>query len=224
MRGLVLIVLVLVAFGIGIYITSPQISVPLPDVQITQEDVTQIIISKLHNEQPASFLVTGHLDVTADITQANTKYLFPEYFDKNISLGTTKSTVRLAGRVSYGIDLTKIQEASISFEPGNVVVITQDEIEVESVEPDMENMQIQTEVGWARLHAWSGQEVEREALIIAKDALEAEAVGHLRTSLQPAKNTEAALSHLLVPVLTAAGVSNPIIHFRKGITLDAPTG
>ncbi len=224
MRGLFLIALLVAALAIGVYLSPPQVSLPLPEVQITQEDVKQLIISKLHREQPASFLVSGHLDVSADITQENTKYLFPDYFDKSISLGTTKSTVRLPGRVSYGIDLTKIEDVSITFEPDNVVVITLAELEVEAVEPDLENMQIQTDVGWARLHAWSGKAVERKALIVAKNALEAEAIGHLRTSPQPAINTEAALSRLLVPVLTSAGVSNPVIRFRTGSIRYAPQG
>ncbi|MFK7844773.1 MAG: DUF4230 domain-containing protein [Rhodothermales bacterium] len=217
--------MILGALAVGMYLSPPQVSMPsLPDVQITQEDVKQIIISKLHREQAAAFLVSGYLDVSADITQENTKYLFPEYFDKSISLGTTRSKVRLPGRVSYGVDLAKIDAASISFEPNNVVVITMSELEVDSVEPDLANMQVQTDVGWARLHSWSGQAVEQKAMTVAKDALEAEAVSHLRTSMQPAYNTEAALSRLLVPALEAAGVGNPTIRFRKGLPLYGPTG
>lgn len=225
MRGLFLIIMILGALAVGMYLSPPQVSLPsLPDVQITQEDVKQIIISKLHREQPAAFLVSGYLDVSADITQENTKYLFPEYFDKSISLGTTRSKVRLPGRVSYGVDLTKINDASITFEPNNVVVITMSALEVGAVEPDLANMQVQTDVGWARLHSWSGQAVEQKAMTIAKDALEAEAVSHLQTSTQPAYNTETALSRLLIPALEAAGVSNPVIRFRKGVPVYVPRG
>ncbi len=222
MRGFSLIIMLLAVLGIVLYLSPPQLS--LPEIQITQEEVKQLIITELHNEQPASFLVSGYLDITANITQENTKYLFPGYFDKSISLGTTKSNVRLPGRVSYGIDLLKITDSSISFEPNNVVVISFSKIEVESVEPDLANMEIQTEVGWARLHSYSGKTVERKALVIAKDALEAEAVEHIATSPQPAYNTEAALSRLLVPVLKAAGVSNPTIRFRKSVSIQPGTG
>lgn len=225
MRGIFLILLLLAGVAVGIYLSPPQISAPsLPDVQITQEDVKEIIISELRRELPASFLVAGYLDINATITQQNTKYLFPEYFDKSISLGTTKSTVRLPGRVSYGVDLLKIDGSSISFEPGNVVVITASELEVEAVDPDLENMEVQTEVGWARLHSWSGQAVEHKAMVVAKDALRAEAEGHLETSPQPLRNTEAALSRLLVPALKAAGVSDPVIRFRKGVPIYTPQG
>ncbi len=223
MRGSFLILLLLIALGVGLYLAPPKVSLPLPEVQVTQTEVRQLIMSKLLREQPASFLVTGYLDIAADITEENTKYLFPEYFDQSFSLGTTKSVVRLNGRVSYGIDLLKLGAESITFEPNNVVVITVRELEIESVNPDLENMQIQTEVGWARLHSHSGQAVERKALIEAKNALEAEAVEHLRTSPNPVQNTEAALSRLLVPVLEAAGVSNPTIRFRRGIPIyDTP--
>ncbi len=224
MRGFFLILLLLIALGIGLYLAPPKLSLPIPEVEVTQTEVRQLIMSRLLREQPASFLVTGYLDIAADITEENTKYLFPEYFDQSISLGTTKSVVRLNGRVSYGIDLLKLGDESITFEPNNVVVITVRDLEVEAVDPDLENMQIQTEVGWARLHSRSGQAVEKKALAEAKNALEAEAVAHLQTSPQPLQNTEAALSRLLVPVLEAAGISNPTIRFRRGIPIYTQPG
>lgn len=224
MRGFTLILLLLIALGVGLYLAPPKVSVPLPDVQVTQAEVKQLIISRLLREQPASFLVTGHLDIAADITEQNTKYLFPEYLDKSFSLGTTRSVVRLTGRVSYGIDLLKLGDDAISFEPNNVVVITANELEVEAVDPDLQNMQIKTEVGWARLHSRSGQAVEKKAIVEARNALEAEALAHLATSPQPVANTEAALARLLVPALEAAGVSNPTIRFRRGIPLYTPPG
>lgn len=220
MRGFFLIVLLIAAVGVALYLSPPQ--VPIPDVQFTQEDVKQMIVTELHRELPAAFLVSGHLEITADITQENTKYLFPDYFDKSISLGTTKSTVRLPGRVSYGVDLMKIDATSIMFEPNNVVVINVDAIEVESVDPDLANMQVQTEVGWARMHARSGHAVERKAVVIAKDALEAEALSHLQTSPQPTYNTEAALSRIVVPVLDAAGFPNATIRIQRGVPIRLP--
>ncbi len=216
--------MLLAAVAVGVYLSPPQVSVPLPDVQFTQADVKEIIISKLHREHPAAFLVSGYLDVSAEITQENTKYLFPDYFDKSISLGTTKSTIRLPGRVSYGVDLLKIGDSSITFEPNNVVVITVQELEVEAVDADLARMEVQTEVGWARLHSRSGQATEKRAMVIAKEALEAEAISHLETSPQPVFNTESALSRILVPALESAGITDPKIRFRRGIVLDSPTG
>jgi hypothetical protein len=186
----------------------------LPEAHVTQAEVQQLIITRLIDEYPASFLITGYLDVAADITRENTRYLFPDYFDDQLSLGTTRSTVRLPGRVSYGVDLTTLEPESISFESDSIVVITLGAIEIQSVEADLENMQIRTEVGWARLSSRSGRTVEREAILFAQKALREQATKHMRASGQPVLNTETALAQLLVPVLQAAGIAHPQVKFR----------
>ncbi len=210
----VLFVLLLLAVGAGVGMWLMQARFTLPEVQVTQQQVQQLVITRLIDEQPTSFLVTGYLDVTADITQENTKYLFPDYFDEELSLGTTRSTVRLPGRISYGVDLTKLSPDSIVLEQDSMVVITLGAVEMQSVEPDLENMQIRTEVGWARLSARSGRTVEREAIMFAQKALRNQASEHLQTSGQPVLNTQQALEQLLSPVLQAAGISNPVVRFR----------
>lgn len=209
-----LFVLLLLAVGAGVGMWLMQARLALPDVQVTQQQVRQLVITKLIDEQPTSFLVTGYLDVTADITQENTKYLFPEYFDEDLSLGTTRSTVRLPGRISYGVDLTKLKPDAILLEQDSIIVITLGAVEMQSVEADLENMQIQTDVGWARLSARSGRTVERKAIMFAQQALKDQAGNHLQTSGQPVLNTQQALEQLLTPVLRAAGIANPVVRFR----------
>ena len=75
-------------------------------------------------------------------------------------------------------------------------------------------MQVQTEVGWARLSAWSGRAVERKAIAYAQKALRTEAEKHLESSARPLINAEAAMSQLLTPVLQAAGIANPVVKLR----------
>lgn len=210
----VLFVLLLLAVGAGAGMWLMQTRLVLPEVQVTQHQVQQLIITKLVDEQPTSFLVTGYLDVTADITQENTKYLFPDYFDDDLSLGTTRSTVRLPGRISYGVDLTQLKPDAIVLQQDSIVVITLGAIEMQSVEADLENMQIQTDVGWARLSSRSGRTVERKAIMFAQQALKDQAGQHLQTSGQPVLNTQRALEQLLIPVLRTAGIANPVIRFR----------
>ncbi|MEZ4699530.1 MAG: DUF4230 domain-containing protein [Rhodothermales bacterium] len=212
------VLLVLGAAG-GIWLMR-QPSLFLP--RFTESDIEQVVITTLQRETPAAFLVTGRLDITADITEANTKYLFPEYFDESLSLGTTRSTVRLPGVAAYGIDLSSLSPETIAFTSDSVLVITVSGIQIESVEPDLGGMMVQTEVGWARLSARSGRNVERRAIIAAQDALREEAVAHIERSGQPLLNTEMALQRLLVPALQSVGVQHPQVRVRIAPTIVEP--
>ncbi len=182
--------------------------------RFTESDVQVAVVTTLQRESPAAFLVTGRLDITADITQANTRYLLPEYFDKSISLGTTRSMVRLPGVATYGVDLRGLSVEAVEWTADSVVVITIAGVTVESVEPHLDDMMVQTEVGWARMSARSGRTVERQAIIAAQNALRAEANAHLGRSAQPLLNTEAALQALLTPVLQAVGITTPRVRVR----------
>lgn len=220
---LVFFLLVLVAgVAIGLWYMRPELS--LPKVEITQHDVRQAVITHLIDEQQDAFLLAGYLDIAADITQENTKYLFPDYFEDMISLGTTRSTVRLPGRATYGIDLDQIYPVSVTFGPDSVVVITISGLEIKSVEPYLDQMQVRTEVGWARLSARSGRTVERKAIVFAQQALRDQAEEHLASSAQPMVNAERAMNQMLAPVLQAAGVRNPVVRLRliPNISPQAP--
>ena len=209
--GFVVLVLAL-GLAAGMWLMRPQID--LPQVNITQHDVRQAVVTRLIDEQQASFLIAGYLEIAAEITEENTKYLFPDYFEDMLSLGTTRSTVRLPGRATYGIDLSRIYPASITLEADSTIVVSIVGLEINSVEPELANMQVRTEVGWARLSARSGRTVERKAIVFAQEALRKEAEEHLATSPQPLINAELAMNQLLKPVLTAAGVKNPVVKLR----------
>ena len=213
MKTLFFLLLLAVGAAAGMwFIKQPKVS--LPTFQLTQQDVRQAVITRLIDERQESFLIAGYLDIDAEVTQANTKYFFPEYFENQFSLGTTRSTVRLPGRATYGVDLSRIYPVSVTLEADSIVVVSISGLEIKSVEPKLAEMQIQTEVGWARLSARSGRTVERRAIVFAQEALRKEAEEHLTTSSQPLLNAEVAMGHLLVPVLQAAGIRNPIVKLR----------
>ncbi len=183
--------------------------------RFTEADVQRAVVTTLQRESPAAFLVTGRLDITADITEANTKYLLPEYFDKTISLGTTMSMVRLPGVATYGVDLAGLSIDAVEWTPeDSVVVITIAGVTVHAVEPHLDEMMVRTEVGWARMSARSGRTVERQAIAAAQEALREEANAHLARSPQPVLNTEVALQTLLTPVLQAVGITTPRVRVR----------
>ena len=184
---------------------------PLPQLRLTENEVRQLIVTEFQREEERSFLITGVVHLVAEITEENTKYLFPDFFDETISLGTTRSKVRLPGRVSYGIDLARIDPDLISFRDDSVFVFSLRSIDIHSVESNLEEMEIQTEVGWARLHSRSGRSVERRAMIEANKMLRVEAEKHIQVEVQPLLNTENALRQFLTPVLRQAGVSNPLV-------------
>jgi hypothetical protein len=78
----------------------------------------------------------------------------------------------------------------------------------------MSRLEMQTKVGWARTHAGSGHQQEKEALAGIRDALRLQAERHLQDSAQPAANTAQALELLLRPVLSSAGMKDPKIQVQ----------
>ena len=216
-----LILLLFFATGlIGLWYFAPPS--PLKNFKITEDVVKRTVITELQNETSAAFLVTGVLELTANITEENTKYFFPEYFDNRFSLGTTRSNVRLPGRVTYGVNFQHLDASQISFVSDSLIIIRLSDLEIQSVEADLEAMQIMTEVGWARLQSRSGRAVERRAMIEANNALRTQAHHYIQTNPQPLMNTEQALSNILRPVLLALGIQNPVVKCQLTPSIVSP--
>lgn len=210
LRGVVLILLLALIVALGIYVfVNPLQYLPRP--KITDHVVRETVLTQLLDDRQDGFLVTGVLELYADITKEDTKYFFPEYFDETFSLGTTRSRVRLPGSVSYGLDLSSLDSSHINILADSIVVFTVGAIDIHSVEVDLERMQVQTEVGWARLQSRSGKQVERRAMIEAQNTIRGEAQRYLSSNPQPLINTERVLESLLVDVLKRTGIANPVI-------------
>lgn len=199
------LVLLAFAFAAGLWWMRPA---------LTDEEVRQVVVATIQREVPASFFVTGTLDIPATVTVENTKYLLPDFFRFN--LGTTRATVRVPGRVSYGFDVGALRPEAIQMGEDGLIEVTLPELSVFSVEPDLERMEVETEVGWARLHASSGQRVEQKAIGLVRRALRQQGEQHLARSTQPRVHTAEALEKLLTPMLEAAGLPDPRFRFQIG--------
>jgi hypothetical protein len=180
----------------------------------SKSELRDAIVTTLQSEAPASFYVTGELEVTATVTSSDTKYLIPAPFLLN--LGTTEATVRVPGRVSYGFDVRSLQTEDITFGEGDSVVVSLPGLSVYAVDPDMSRLEMRTRVGWARTHAGSGHQQEKAALARVRDALRVQGEQYLRSSIQPRVHTAEAVTLLLRPVLHSAGIEDPQIEVRIG--------
>jgi hypothetical protein len=133
-----------------------------------------------------------------------------------LDLGTTRVRVRLPGRVAYGFDVSVLRPEDIVFGEDGVVEVALPDLSVFSVEPNLEAMEVETDVGWARTHARSGQQTTQRALQFAQRALREQASTHLIDKTQPRINTAEALQRMLTPALQAAGIAEPRFRFRIG--------
>lgn len=182
--------------------------------RVTEETVQRTVVTTLQRESPASFLVTGTLHLTATTTVRNTKTFLPNVLD--FSMGTTESTVRMPGRVSYGFDVRRLEPEHIRLREDGVVEVTIPALSIHAVEPDLSKMEVKTNVGWARLYRSSGRRVEQEAVQVADRALRAQATDHLKDAAQPQINTARAMREMLTPVLESAGLEDPQFMIQIG--------
>jgi hypothetical protein len=199
------LLLVAIGVGIGLWLKRPR---------LVEEDVRQVVVTTIQRESPASFLVTGELDIAATVSVENTRVLFPDLIP--LSLGTTRASVRVPGRVSYGFDVNALRPESIRLAADGVVEVVIPDLQVYAAEPHLDRMEVETSVGWARLHARSGQRAEHTALRHVQEALRRQADAHLESSTQPRLNTAQALTTMLTPPLEAAGLAAPRFRFQIG--------
>ncbi len=212
----------LVAAGL-LVLAGVALAVWLLQPRLTETEVRQVVVSTIQQEAPASFFVTGTLDITATATVENTRYLFPDLL--RFDLGTTRATVRMPGRIAYGFDVTALRPEDIRLGEDGVVEVTLPGLHVFSAEPNLAAMEVETDVGWARTYAGSGQRATQQALRVAHEALRRQGEAHLETTTQPRLNTAEALRKLLTPVLQAAGLADPQFRFQVGPHLVMePTG
>ncbi|HUE96354.1 MAG TPA: DUF4230 domain-containing protein [Longimicrobiaceae bacterium] len=206
--------LVRIALGIGIFIMVVTMAFRLfwAPPRVSETEVRELIHTSIQRESTASFYVTGTLDVTTTAIVDNTRILFPDLLD--LRLGTTRATVRTPGRVSYGFDVSELEREMI-YVDGGIIWIQIPRLQVYSAEPNLSALEIETDVGWARMPA-SARSAERRAIGELNDALRRQGEAHLSTAMQPRVNTARALELLLVPILQAAGIEQPQLRFELG--------
>ena len=180
--------------------------------QVSETEVRSLIHTSIQREAEESFFVTGSLDVTTTAIVDNTRIILPDVLD--LRLGTTRATVRAPGRVSYGFDVNELQEEMIHVSE-NIVSIQIPRLQIYSAEPDLTQLEVETDVGWARLPE-SARSAERRAVAELNAALRRQGETHLSNAMQPRVNTARALEQLLMPVLRATGIQNPELRFELG--------
>lgn len=206
--GVILATGVLLLVGtIGLYLWSAR-------PRVSETEVRDMVFSTIQRETPESFLVTGSLEVTATTRVENTRTLLPGIV--GIDLGTTSATVRVPGRVSYGFDVRQLTPAMIRLLPGDTIEVLVPDPVIYSVEPNLEQMEVETRRGWLRISRETTEQVRGRAIQLVQQTMRAQGNAHLGGSSQPRINTADALYDMLRPVLIAAGMENPHIRFRIG--------
>jgi hypothetical protein len=203
--GILLIVLLLVGGGALLWSRwqPPRLS---------EHEIREAVYTTIQREAAASFYVTGFIETTTTAVVEDTRVLLPRLLD--VRVGTTRATVRVPGRVSYGFDARQLEPEMIRVRD-EVIEVRIPELAIYSAEPDLAQMEVQTDVGWTRLPS-SGQQAEHRALRQINDALRRQGEAHLESSVQPRLNTARALETMLTPVLRSAGVPEPRLRFRVG--------
>jgi hypothetical protein len=188
--------------------------------------VQRTVVTTIQREAPASFYVTGTLDITVTEEVTRTEQLFPTLFAllrqaqpswPGLNQASARANVRVPGRISYGFDVSELSAEQIRVESGGRVSVSLPALTVYSAEPYLRQLEVRTEAtGWMQLFGSQEEQAQRDALGGVRDALRRQGQAHLNTATQPRVNTAQALEKLLRPVLRAAGVPNPQFRFEIG--------
>jgi len=189
-------------------------------------EVQRTVVTTIQREAPASFYVTGTLDITVTEEVTRSEQLFPTLFAllrqaqpswPGVNQASARATVRVPGRVSYGFDVSQLSAEQIRVEPGGRVTVSLPALSVYAAEPYLRQLEVKTEAtGWMQLLGSQEEQAERDALGGVRDALRRQGQARLDTATQPRVNTARALEKLLRPVLEAAGVPDPQFRFEIG--------
>ena len=190
--------------------------------RFAENEIRDVVHSTIQRETPASFLVTGVLEVTTTTRVANTRTLLPGIL--GLELGTTSATLRVPGRISYGFDVRSIRPEMIRVFEDGVVEVEIPEPRLFALEPQLADIEMETERGWARLSSRTPDQVRQRALELVQPTMRAQGERHLRDSVQPRINSANALYEMLRPALVAAGVPDPELRFRVGRVLVVEPG
>ena len=190
-------------------------------VTLSESEVRTVIVDTFLRDREESFFVTGTVTFSTSVISESAKTFLPGVL--NLDLGMTQATVRAPGRAAYGFDTRILGGEDITL-AGDTVTIRLPALEVFAVEPDLEQVEIQVDVGWARLYRDSGQAQTLAALRQLQPAMRARATTYLSSSDVPNENTVRAVEGFLRPVLAAAGLDEPIFRFVPRPVVLLPAG
>lgn len=189
--------------------------------------VRRTVLTTIQDEAPASFLVTGTLEVSVTVRVDSAQYLTPAWLTYLLQQtqpsalpliqGGAQTRVRVPGTVSYGFDVRALTPDMISVEEERVGV-TLPSLSVHSVEPDLTRLEVQSqESGWMRvLPSDMPAAVRTQALGAVQDAFREQTERRIATATQPRVNTARALESLLRPALQATGIESHQFRMQVG--------
>ncbi len=172
--GLALLTTVAVA-GLAWLLTLPQRSIDRIQQSLAADEVqTRSAFFSSNGVSPELLLVVARLDETVTGTYANDRSWL------GINLGRTQLDYRLPVTIQYGVPLTGPDPVRfrIVADRRRIEAIFP-ELDVASVEPNLAGLEVQVEVGWARLESMSGKDIEREFY----ERVMEDVRGHARTQL-----------------------------------------
>ena len=190
--------------------------------------VRRTVVTTIQDEAPASFLVTGTMDVRVTVRVDSSQFLTPSWLtyllEKTqpsalaLMQGGAETQVRVPGTVSYGFDVQVLTPSMISVQNDGLVGVSLPSLSVHSVAPDLANLEVRSQAsGWMwGLPSDMPEEVRTRALGAVKEAFRTQAERRLDTATQPRINTARALETMLRPSLQAAGVDAPRFRIRVG--------
>lgn len=215
-RNVIWFLATVVAVGVAVFVVA---RTQMP--RLTDEELRHALFTTIQSEAPEAFLVTGRLQLRVETRVENSKILLPGIL--GIDLGTTRATVRVPGRVSYGFPVDSLRPSMVRMLDDGTVEVEIPSLAVYSAEPDLTGLEVETERGWARLGSQEDA-VERQAISVVESAMRRQALSHLRSSYQPRINTAHALERMLTPALQGLGMERPRFRFRLGPDLVSERG
>jgi len=216
------------AIGGGLVVGLALIAVVLWSQGPSDATVRRTVVTTIQDEAPASFLVTGTLDVSVTVRVDSSQFLTPSWLTYLLEKtqpsalplvqGGSETRVRVPGTVSYGFDVQNLAPSMITVQEKGLVGVALPSLAVHSVEPDLAKLEVRTQTaGWMRvLPSDLPEAVRTQALGAVKGAFRTQAERRIDTATQPRVNTARALEAMLRPPLKAAGVDTPRFRIRVG--------
>ncbi|MEM0961430.1 MAG: DUF4230 domain-containing protein [Bacteroidota bacterium] len=191
------------------------------DGGLSEEEIRSSIQVRIETEAVEGFVVTGRLASTLSNSTARRWRLRL----LNIETGRSEVSVRVPATMTYGFSLDDFEADDIRFQDDGIVEVILPRLSVFSVEPELEDAEIDIDLsGQARLTPSQTERTVEQTLRRVRPALREQAEAHLRQSDQPRINSARALRRVLSAPLEAAGVDLDDVRFRfvlaPGDTLD----
>jgi hypothetical protein len=213
-RLIVLIIVFLAGAVVAAMLLLPGLRAP----RVVERDMADAIYTAIQREADTTFVVTGYMDVVATTRSEDTLILFPALL--NLRLGTSRATVRVPGRVSYGFDVEQLTPGMVRVR-GDTIELELPLLAIYSTEPDLARLEVETTTGWARMPV-TAQEAERRAVQLLNEALQRQGVAHLESSRQPQVNTARALRRMVEPAAVGLGMHDPYfrVYLGEGVFME----